>query len=125
MKNIRSKDTKPEITLRKELYKNGVRFRLHAKDIFGKPDIFIKKYKIAIFVDSDFWHGKLYKEGKAIPKTNQEYWIRKLERNIERDEIVNKTLKSQKWTVLRFWESEIKNEFHSSVQKIIKVIDSK
>jgi DNA mismatch endonuclease (patch repair protein) len=85
MRNIKSKDTKPELLLRKALWSKGIRYRLHGKDIFGKPDIYIKSKKIAIFVDSDFWHGKLYKEGKAIPKSNQEYWISKLERNIERD----------------------------------------
>ena len=85
MQNIRSKNTKPELLLRKALWTKGIRYRLHAKDIIGKPDIYIKKYKIAIFVDSDFWHGRLYKEGKAIPKSNQDYWIPKLERNILRD----------------------------------------
>ena len=122
MRNIKSKNTQPELMLRKKLWSMGIRYRLHSKDVFGKPDIYIKKYKIAIFVDSDFWHGKLYQEGKSIPKTNQEYWIPKLERNILRDIEVNKTLKAQGWTVLRYWESELKKDIYKCVDTIIEYI---
>lgn len=121
MQNIKSKDTKPELLLRKALWNQGIRYRLHGKTIFGKPDIYIKSKKIAIFVDSDFWHGRLYLEGRSIPKSNQDYWIPKLERNIERDKLVNQTLEKQGWVVLRFWESEIKKE----IEKCIYIIKSK
>lgn len=122
MRHIRSKNTKPELLLRKKIWKEGIRYRIHGKDIFGKPDIYFKGRKIAIFVDSDFWHGKLYKEGKSIPKSNVEYWIPKLERNISRDQEVNKILISQGWTVLRYWESEIKKELNKCVAEIINEI---
>lgn len=120
MSQVKSKNTKIEVLLRKALYKTGMRFRIHAKDIMGKPDIYIKKYKLAIFIDSDFWHGRYYQEGKRIPKTNQEYWIPKLERNIARDKKVNEQLKSEGWTVLRYWESEIRKEPDRYAIEILK-----
>lgn len=122
MQRIRSKNTKPEVVLRKALFKLGVRYRIHAKNIFGKPDIYIKKYKLAIFVDSDFWHGRLYKKGKAIPKSNQEYWNAKLERNIKRDKDVNEKLRKDGWTVLRFWEKDIYQDASSIANKIKETI---
>lgn len=123
MSRIRSKDTGPELLLRKALFKQGMRFRIYAKNVMGKPDIYIKKYKLAIFVDSDFWHGRLYKEGKRIPKTNQDYWIPKLERNIARDISVTKQLKDNGWTVLRFWESDIYNNTEEIVNHIMKTFN--
>lgn len=123
MRNIKSKNTKPELLLRKELWSKGVRYRLHGKGLMGKPDIYIKKYKIAIFVDSDFWHGKLYCEGKSIPKSNEEYWIPKLERNISHDIEVNKILKNEGWTVLRYWESEVKTKISDCVDEILEVLN--
>lgn len=78
MRRIKSKDTSIEIKLRKELWERGFRYRKNCKDVFGKPDIYFKKKKIAIFSDSEFWHGKYYKEGKYIPKTNTKFWIEKI-----------------------------------------------
>lgn len=118
MSRVQSKNTKPELILRKSLYKLGMRYRVNAKDIVGKPDIYIRKYKLAIFVDSDFWHGKLYLQGKRIPKTNQDYWIPKLEKNIQRDKYVTKTLKSDGWYVLRYWESDIIKNVDSIAKEI-------
>lgn len=128
MRNIRSKNTKPEILLRIAIHKLGIRYRIHEKDIVGKPDICIKKYKLAIFVDSDFWHGRLYLNGTSKPKTNELYWISKLERNIQRDKFVNETLLSKGWHVLRYWESDIKknvNEIASNIQVFINSLKNK
>lgn len=122
MRNIRSKNTKPELLLRKHLWQKGLRYRIHGKDIIGKPDIYMKGKKIAIFVDSDFWHGRLYCEGKAIPKSNQAYWIPKLERNIKRDQEVNKKLVSEGWTVVRCWESSLKKDINQCVDKIMQIV---
>jgi len=108
MRRIKSKDTSIEILLRKELWKRGLRYRKNAKDVFGKPDIVFKGKKLAVFADSEFWHGKYLMEGKYIPKTNTEYWVRKITRNIERDKEVDNLLEEEGWTVLRFWESDIK-----------------
>jgi DNA mismatch endonuclease (patch repair protein) len=94
MQNIKSKNTKHEIKFRKALWRKGIRYRLNVKDVYGKPDVCIKNKKIAIFIDSEFWHGKYLLEGK-IPKTNQEFWIKKLNRNIKRDKEVNGVLKKK------------------------------
>jgi len=118
MSRVRSKNTKPELILRKSLYKLGMRYRVNAKDIVGKPDIYIRKYRLAIFVDSDFWHGRLYLQGKRIPKTNQDYWITKLEKNIQRDKYVTKALKADGWYVLRYWESDIIKNVNSIAKEI-------
>ncbi len=125
MQSIRSKNTKPEIILRKQLWKYGLRYRIHGKDITGKPDIYIKGKKVAVFVDSDFWHGRLYQEGKAVPKTNQDYWIPKLERNIERDKKVNKILLDEGWTVIRCWESTLKKSLQECASTIMNIIENK
>lgn len=124
MQNIRSKNTKPELLLRKALYQLGIRYRIHVKDVLGKPDICIKKYKLAIFIDSDFWHGRLYMEGKSIPKSNPEYWIPKLERNIQRDKEVTEKLLDDNWIVLRFWETDIKRESEEIAASIKNTIIS-
>lgn len=83
-----------------------------------------KKYKLAIFCDSEFWHGKFYLEGK-IPKSNREYWFKKLERNIQRDKEVNQKLQEEGWTVFRFWEKDIKTNTQSCVEKILDWLRNK
>ncbi len=103
MRRIKSKDTTIEIMLRKELWKRGLRYRKNVKDVFGKPDILFIGKRLAIFTDSEFWHGKQLLEGKYIPKTNTEFWVQKIKRNIERDKEVNEKLKNDGWKVLRFW----------------------
>lgn len=123
MQNIKSKNTKPEMLLRKKLFQCGLRYRIHGKDIFGKPDIYIKSKKIAIFIDSDFWHGRLFKEGKSIPKTNQDYWIPKLERNIKRDIEVTEKLQSDGWTVIRFWETDIKKNLDKCADIVLNQLN--
>lgn len=109
MSRIRSKNTSIEILLRKELWSRGIRYRINCKNVFGRPDICFKGKKIAVFCDSEFWHGKDFMNGK-IPKSNQEYWIPKIERNIKRDKEVNKQLETEGWTVIRFWGKEIQKE---------------
>lgn len=125
MQNIKSKNTKPEMLLRIKLFKSGLRYRIHGKDVFGKPDIYIKSKKIAIFIDSDFWHGRLYIEGKSIPKTNQGYWIPKLERNIKRDIEVTEKLQSDGWTVIRFWETDIKKNLDECADTVLSQLNKK
>ena len=123
MRRIKSKDTSIEILLRKELWKRGFRYRKNAKDVFGKPDIVFKGKKLAIFADSEFWHGKYLLEGKYIPKTNTEFWINKITRNIERDKEVNQKLKDDGWTVLRFWESDIRKKLSECIELIEKTLN--
>lgn len=110
MSRIKSKDTSIEIKLRKELFKKGFRYRKNCKDIYGKPDICFKGKKIAIFCDSEFWHGKNFyngKDGVDRPKTNVEFWKNKIAKNIARDKEVNDYLEKEGWRVLRFWSKDI------------------
>lgn len=112
MQHIRSKDTKIELILRKALWKKKIRYRKNYSKLPGTPDIAITKYKIAIFCDSEFFHGKNWEEQKKrIEKGNNgDYWIAKIEGNIEHDRIVNRELNGLGWTVLRFWGNEIKKD---------------
>ena len=92
MKNIRFKDTKAEVLLRKALWHKGYRYRKNCKNIIGKPDIVFRKYKIAVFCDSEFWHGYNWEVRKHDFKSHQEFWIPKIERNMARDKEVNERL---------------------------------
>ena len=109
MQAVKSKGSKIELALGKVLWANGFRYRKNDKTVFGKPDFTIKKHKIAIFVDSEFWHGKDWENRKNDHKTNQEFWIKKIERNIQRDIEVNKCLLNDGWKVIRFWGKEVVN----------------
>jgi len=122
MRRIKSKDTSIELLLRKELWKRGLRYRKNVKDVYGKPDIVFKSKKVAIFADSEFWHGKQMLEGKYIPKTNTEFWTNKLKRNVERDKKVNKKLLDEGWIVLRFWEQDIRKNVSECVDTIEKTL---
>lgn len=123
MQAVKSKGSKIETLLAKELWKRGHRYRKNNKTVFGKPDFTFKKDKIAIFVDSEFWHGKDWEERKKDHKSNQEFWHRKIERNIERDKEVNEFLINSGWRVLRFWGREIEKELENCIHIIEKTID--
>ena len=103
MSLVKNKDTKPEIIVRSILHKNGLRFRLHRKDLPGCPDIVLPKYKTAIFVHGCFWHGHDCPKGRR-PASNQEFWNDKLDRNMERDETNYVLLQSLGWSVKIIWE---------------------
>lgn len=124
MRKIKAKNTTPEIILRKALWSERIRYRKENKGITGNPDIAIKKYKLAIFIDGEFWHGYNWQEKKKKIKINREYWIKKIERNIARDKKNNQLLKEQDWIVLRFWEHEIKKDLDNCVDKVKKIIAS-
>lgn len=122
MSRIKAKNTTIEMILRKELWKRNLRYRLHDRNIIGNPDIVFKKKKIAIFCDSEFWHGKKFLDGE-IPKTNVEFWTKKLTKNIERDIEVNNQLHNLGWIVLRFWEKDIRRnsiEIADRIEQILK-----
>ncbi len=109
MSLIRSSNTKPEILVRKILYALGFRFRLHQKNLPGKPDIVLKKYNTVIFVHGCFWHQHKRCKRANIPKSNQSYWSPKLEHNKKRDVLHKKDLKKLGWKTITIWECEIKN----------------
>lgn len=118
MRSNKSKDTKPEILLRKELWRRGLRYRKNYKYLEGKPDIVFIGAKIAVFVDGKMWHGYDWENQKGDFKTNREFWIEKIERNIERDFEVNMTLTELEWAVIRFWDFEIINDVHICADKV-------
>lgn len=120
MSKIKSKDTKPELKVRKILYKLGYRFRLHRKDLPGRPDIVLPKYKIAIFVNGCFWHRHNNCIEASRPKTNSEFWENKITKNIERDLKKHELLRMANWKVVVFWECELEsknNNIESFVNK--------
>lgn len=110
MQHIRGKDTTIEVILRKALWARGYRYRKNYKRIPGSPDIVLTKYKIAIFCDGEFFHGKDWEvlKPRLEKSNNSEFWIKKISRNLERDDEINKKLLSMGWTVIRFWGNEIK-----------------
>ena len=122
MQAIKSRDTTIEIMLRKALWHRGVRYRKNYKKLPVKPDIVITKHKIAIFCDSDYWHGYDWENRNQRIKSNREYWIPKIERNMARDKQVNEILATQGWKVLRFWEWQIRKHLDDCVETIISTI---
>lgn len=124
MSKVRGKNTKPELKLRKALWSLGYRYRLNVKNIPGKPDIVFRKYKLAIFVDGEFWHGYNWDNKRDKIKKNRDFWIPKIERNIQRDTEVNQMLRAQGWYILRFWEQEIQKEFGQCLREIIDYIEA-
>ena len=121
MSRIRGKDTVPEMTLRRALWARGLRYRLHYR-ITGRPDIVFPGQKTAIFIDGCFWHG--CPAHRTHPKNNADFWRTKIENNIARDADVTKILEAEGWTVLRFWEHQIKLELSSIIDRILLVLTS-
>ena len=107
MQQVKNKDSKIEVLLRKELWSRGLRYRKNVNRIYGKPDIAFIGKKIAVFCDSEFWHGYNWEERKKDFKSHQEFWIPKIERNMGRDREVNQILEADGWLVLRFWGRDI------------------
>lgn len=120
MQHVKNKDSQIELKLRRALWHAGFRYRKNVRAVFGCPDIVFLKLKIAVFCDSEFWHGYDWENRKHDFKSNQEFWTAKIERNIARDKEVNEKLKAEGWTVLRFFGREIKNNVDECV-KIISV----
>ncbi|WP_337802979.1 very short patch repair endonuclease [Megasphaera sp.] len=126
MSHIRSKDTKPEVLLRKALWKRGIRYRKNYAALPGKTDIALTRYKIAIFVDGDFWHARGHQDspGEQVA-SNKEYWQKKLRNNVERDKAVNDILTEDGWLVLRFWSSDVMKHLDECINQILQYIPDK
>lgn len=124
MQNIKASDTKIEVLLRKALWKKGYRYRKNYKKIPGKPDIALTQYKIAIFCDSEFFHGKDWEvlKPRLEKSNNSEFWINKISRNRERDDEINKKLFFLGWTVIRFWGNDIKKHTDECIRVIEETI---
>jgi DNA mismatch endonuclease (patch repair protein) len=124
MSRIHGKDTSIEIRLRKALWHNGVRYRVNDRRLPGCPDIAITKYKIAVFCDGEFWHGKNWESKKGTIKSNAEYWTNKIERNMARDSKATEELRRLGWAVLRFWGGDIKKYLDACVGRIMAELDA-
>lgn len=116
MSHIKNKNTKPELLLRRALWKEGLRYRLHYSHLPGKPDLVFAGSKVVVFIDGCFWHGCPIHG--ALPKTNQDFWKQKIYKNIKRDREVSNTLQEKGWKVLRFWQHELKKELPEVVSRI-------
>ena len=116
MQAIRNKDSGIELMLRKELWNRGIRYRKNVKDVFGHPDLAFK---------GKFWHGYDWEKNRETIQTRREFWIPKIERNMQRDQEVNETLEKAGWTVIRFWGKEIKKNVEQCVDIIIKALEEK
>jgi len=137
MRHIKGTDTKPEIALRKLLWHNGYRYRKNYKGLPGKPDIVLTKYRICIFVDSEFFHGKGFEGGYNSRKytslreqlehsNNSEFWLKKIQRNMDRDREVDSELKGMGWTVIRLWSKDVLKDPELCLQTIKEaIIDQK
>lgn len=126
MQAVKSSGSQIETMLGKALWQKGFRYRKNDKTVFGKPDFTLKKYKIAVFADSEFWHGKDWETvRKHEHKSNVEFWHKKIERNMERDSEVNEKLKQDGWTVVRFWGKDIKKNPEECVEKVIDAVNAR
>jgi DNA mismatch endonuclease Vsr len=125
MQAVKSTGSQIETILGKALWQEGFRYRKNDKSVFGKPDFTLKKYKIAVFADSEFWHGKDWEVRKNEHKSNIEFWHKKIERNIERDREVNEKLKQDGWIVVRFWGKNIKKNLAECVEEVITAVNSR
>ena len=125
MQSNKSKGTKPELALAKAMWALGLRYRKNSGSIFGKPDFSFKKYKVAVFVDGEFWHGKDWEQRKAEIKGNREFWIAKIERNIRRDREVTGRLKAEGWAVLRFWSNDVVKNTTCCAEKVKEIVQAR
>ena len=124
MSHIKSKNTKIEIKVRKYLFSKGFRYRVNVKDLPGKPDIVLKKYKTVIFVNGCFWHRHKNCKLATTPKTNTEYWVNKFNHNIENDQKNYEKLNVLGWHVIIIWECELKDNFEEIMEQVISTLVS-
>ena len=125
MQAVKCKDSEIELLLRKAIREAGLRYRKNVKSVEGKPDIAFIGKKIAVFCDSEFWHGHDWQNRKADFKSNRDFWIAKIERNMERDREVNEALHEAGWIVIRFWGKQIKADAQKCAEEVKKIWDSR
>ena len=125
MQAIKNKDSEIEVLLRKELWKRGLHYRKNVKTVLGHPDIAFIGKKVAVFCDSEFWHGYDWENKKNDIHTRREFWIPKIEKNMARDKEVNEKLQSEGWIVLRFWGKDIKKNTQDCADKVAAVLEER
>jgi DNA mismatch endonuclease (patch repair protein) len=128
MAAVHGKDSKAELALRHALYARGLRYRLHARDVTGHPDLVIRSRRLAVFVDGDMWHGnEHHRRGLAtladLFPSRTEWWVAKIERNMRRDEEVNAELSVRGWTVVRVWESDVLRDPQQAADKVLAALN--
>lgn len=123
MRAVKSKGSKIEIKLMKALWARGMRYRKHVRSLVGTPDIVFSKKKVVVFCDSEFWHGKNWNERKHDIKTRQDFWYKKIERNIEKDIEVNEQLLAQGWIVIRFWGKDIMKDVDKCCDEVFNALN--
>jgi len=123
MGNISLKNGEAESTLAKALWRHGIRYRKNYRDLPGRPDIAVTRYKVAVFIDGEFWHGYDWANKKMGLRRNREYWIEKIEENIKRDKRDTRALEDLHWTVFRFWSSDVERNLNACLAAIIGCID--
>lgn len=126
MSKVRSRDTKPELALRRLLHASGMRYRLHASDVLGQPDIVVRRAKLAIFVDGDLWHGnpaEVARRGRGsladLFPTRTAWWVAKIEKTRERDAVVTARLRAEGWTVIRLWEFDVLRDPKAAAEAVL------
>ena len=130
MRRVRSTDTGPEVSLRKALWRRGLRYRLYRKNLPGRPDVVFPRERLAVFVDGDFWHGRQW-QSRGLPSLahqfretpSAEYWVGKIERNVERDARVNADLAARGWRVVRLWEKDVVKDVDACVEVVLNAVD--
>lgn len=129
MSKVRSKDTRPELALRRAVHARGGRYRLHPADVPGRPDMVVRSRKVAVFVDGDLWHGnpaEWRRRGRTsladMFPTRTDWWVNKIERNIARDRAVNQQLSEQGWTVIRLWASDIEQDPDRAAASVVAAL---
>ena len=125
MSKVRLKNGKAETILAKRLWHEGYRYRRNYKKLPGSPDIALTTYKVAVFVDGEFWHGENWKERKAKLKHNREYWIEKIEENMARDKRVDDQLQEMGWTTVHFWEKQVLKHTDECLQVVLELFEKK
>lgn len=125
MQAVKAKDSEIELCLRKVLWNRGIRYRKNVKTIEGKPDLAFIRKRVAVFCDSEFWHGYDWENKKQEIKSNQDFWYKKIERNIQRDAEVTEKLENSGWIVIRFWGKEIKTNVELCADRIEAVLNAR
>lgn len=125
MSNVKSKNTKPEILVRKFLFSNGYRYRVNRKDLPGKPDIVLSKYKTVVFINGCFWHGHENCKYATIPETNHDFWLTKISGNVERDKLTREKLTQMGWRVIDIWQCQLKaKEKDATLNNLITILSN-
>lgn len=131
MSSVKSTDSRAELTLRRELRRRGLRYRLHVRDLFGTPDILFRTHRVCVFVDGDFWRARVFVDQglralrRSLRSPNRAWWVAKLLRNVARDRLVTTFLQSEHWFVLRFWESEILCDPRPAARKVERTLSKR